>query len=302
MKYCLGITSSKVNIAAEYCNILKKFLDIDTAEKAISVKMQTGNIMEKYFRLLDSKNIKEGTFNNMLQAITHFFDYLKVQDIIQKVPYHVEYYLKKEIYTHHNRSINEDVYMEMIHKLPLFPEKPRLVFLHLWALGLRCNEVCTLKGNAYYMQGRDAWIQVYQYKMKNYKKVPIPLALYKLMKVYIRKNGILPEEYVFQNSTGGAYLYGTFRKQMMKYCGKYGIGDGTYQFKSHDYRHTLATMFYDNGTSIQSVRDYLGHDFEEMTQQYIDYMPKKISKANKEYLSKEENSLAAGIKRCKRGK
>lgn len=201
-----------------------------------------------------------------------------------------------------NRSVNEDVYMEMIHKLPLFPEKPRLVFLHLWALGLRCNEVCTLKGNAYYMQGRDAWIQVYQYKMKNYKKVPIPLALYKLMKVYIRKNGILPEEYVFQNSTGGAYLYGTFRKQMMKYCEKYGIGDGTYQFKSHDYRHTLATMFYDNGTSIQSVRDYLGHDFEEMTQQYIDYMPKKISKANKEYLSKEENSLAAGIKRCKRGK
>ena len=152
------------------------------------------------------------------------------------------------------------------------------------------------------MQGRDAWIQVYQYKMKNYKKVPIPLALYKLMKVYIRKNGILPEEYVFQNSTGGAYLYGTFRKQMMKYCEKYGIGDGTYQFKSHDYRHTLATMFYDDGTSIQSVRDYLGHDFEEMTQQYIDYMPKKISKANKEYLSKEENSLAAGIKRCKRGK
>ena len=258
--------------------------------------------MEKYFRLLDSKNIKEGTFNNMLQAITHFFDYLKVQDIIQKVPYHVEYYLKKEIYTHHNRSVNEDVYMEMIHKLPLFPEKPRLVFLHLWALGLRCNEVCTLKGKAYYMQGRDAWIQVYQYKTKNYKKVPIPLALYKLMKVYIRKNGILPEEYVFQNSTGGAYLYGTFRKQMMKYCEKYGIGDGTYQFKSHDYRHTLATMFYDNGTSIQSVRDYLGHDFEEMTQQYIDYMPKKISKANKEYLSKEENSLAAGIKRCKRGK
>ena len=103
------------------------------------------------------------------------------------MPYHVEYYLKKEIYTHHNRSVNEDVYMEMIHKLPLFPEKPRLVFLHLWALGLRCNEVCTLKGNAYYMQGRDAWIQVYQYKMKNYKKVPIPLALYKLMKVYIRK-------------------------------------------------------------------------------------------------------------------
>lgn len=90
--------------------------------------------------------------------------------------------------------------MEMIHKLPLFPEKPRLVFLHLWALGLRCNEVCTLKGNAYYMQGRDAWIQVYQYKMKNYKKVPIPLALYKLMKVYIRKMGFYRKNMYFRTA------------------------------------------------------------------------------------------------------
>ena len=90
MKYCLGITHLAVkNIAAEY-TILKNFLIWLQQEKAISVKNADSNIMEKYFRLLDSKNIKEGTFNNMLQAITHFFDYLKVQDIIQKVPYHVD--------------------------------------------------------------------------------------------------------------------------------------------------------------------------------------------------------------------
>ena len=73
-------------------------------------------------------------------------------------------------------------------------------------------------------------------------------------------------------------------------------------FKSHDYRHTVATMYYDNDVSIQSVRDYLGHDNEEMTKQYIDYMPQKISKANEEYFKQEENVLASGIKRCKRGK
>ena len=27
------------------------------------------------------------------------------------------------------------------------------MFLHLWCLGLRASEVCTLKGNAYYQQG-----------------------------------------------------------------------------------------------------------------------------------------------------
>lgn len=51
------------------------------------------------------------------------------------------------------------------------------------------------------------------------------------------------------------------------------IQNGEYIFKSHDYRHTVATNFYEHGVSIQSIRDYLGHTFEEMTMQYIDYMP-----------------------------
>ena len=64
MKYCLGITHLAVkNIAAEY-TILKNFLIWLQQEKAISVKNADSNIMEKYFRLLDSKNIKEGTIKN----------------------------------------------------------------------------------------------------------------------------------------------------------------------------------------------------------------------------------------------
>lgn len=33
---------------------------------------------------------------------------------------------------------------------------------------------------------------------------------------------------------------------------------------------------YDDEVPFQSIRDYLGHDYEEMTQQYVDFMPKKI--------------------------
>ncbi len=50
--------------------------------------------------------------------------------------------------------------------------------------------MCTLKGNAYYIQGDDAWIQVYQIKMRTYKRIPIPAALYKLMRVYLKKHHI----------------------------------------------------------------------------------------------------------------
>ena len=52
-------------------------------------------------------------------------------------------------------------------------------------------------------------------------------------------------------------------------------------------------MFYDKEVSIQSIRDYLGHTYEEMTRQYIDYMPQKIAEANEEFFSSQENSLTS---------
>lgn len=132
--------------------------------------------------------------------------------------------------------------------------------------------------------------------MKNYKRIPIPEALYKLMRVYIRKYGIKADEYVFKNAKGGAYCKSTFKYKMLKGCKENNIQNGEYIFKSHDYRHTIATHFYDTGVSLQSIRDYLGHDYEEMTQQYVDYMPKKIDKANEEYFS-QNSSLASRLRK-----
>lgn len=47
-------------------------------------------------------------------------------------------------------------------------------------------------------------------------------------------------------------------------------------------------------------RDYLGHVAEEMTKQYVDYMPKKIEKANDNYFDKPENNIALTITPKKR--
>ena len=171
------------------------------------------------------------------------------------------------------------------------------MFLHLWCLGLRASEVCTLKGDAYYWQGEEPWIKIYQVKMKSYKRIPIPKALYDVMNVYLEKHKIRPDEYVFKNKKGGAFLYQTFRQQMLKYCEINQIQNGEYLFQSHDYRHTVATIFYDSGVSLQSIRDYLGHLYDEMTRQYIDYMPKKVEQANTEYFLNKENDLAARLKK-----
>ena len=120
------------------------------------------------------------------------------------------------------------------------------------------------------------------------------------MQVYMQKHHIQAGDYVFQNQNGGAYCSGTFRKKMLRYCDQNHIQNGEYLFKCHDYRHTLATRFYDAGVPLQTIRDYLGHVYEEMTQQYVDYMPRKIDKASAEYFGRH-GSLAAGLLKKKGG-
>lgn len=131
--------------------------------------------------------------------------------------------------------------------------------------------------------------------MRTYKRIPIPMTLYRLMQVYITKYKRKTEEYIFQNRNGGAYRKTTFQQTMKRLCEECNIQNGEYLFKSHDYRHTLATTFYDAGVPIQSIRDYLGHEYEEMTLQYLDYMPKRIENANEEYFKRK--SLASCLRK-----
>lgn len=293
MKYELGITGQALSTVTGRYRFVRNFLiDIDK-----NVCQCTHEDIENYIKKLQENGLAAKGFNERLSGIRHFFKFLEVRGDIKNVPFRAEYYWKKELPVHHDRSVEYEVYMEIIQKLHLFPEHLRCMFLHLWCIGLRASEVCILKGNAYYRQGEDAWIQVYQVKMKTYKRVPIPEGLYRIMQVYLKKNRIGSEEYIFKDSRNGACKYQTFRHQMIKFCKKNGIAGGNYIFQSHDYRHTVATMFYDNEVSIQSIRDYLGHAYEEMTQQYIDYMPRKLAEANEEYFNAPEHDLASSLRK-----
>ena len=301
MKYQFGISSLSLG------TIRVKYKEIQTmliwfSERGEDASQCTPEMIDTYIRTLEERGIIAKTFNEYLTAIHHFFCFMVVKEHMKRVPFRIEYYQKKVVPKHLNRSVSLDVCMEMLEKLPLLPEHLRCMYLHLWCLGLRISEVCTLKGDAYEMKGQDAWIKVYQTKMKTYKRIPIAEGLYKIMQVYIRRNGIGPDEYLFKNRNGGAYRTATFRHQMKKFCQDNEVEGGEYLFQSHDYRHTVATMFYDNGVSLQGVRDYLGHNYEEMTEQYIDYMPKRIAKESDEFFRTPGNSLAAGLRKggCKK--
>ena len=298
-KYHVGIGGLTIaNIRAQLYEV-KKLLEYFNDE--ISICQVDENQLDGYFREQEEKDTKDDTFNKRIVCYLKFYQFLNVRGYIKEIPFQPEYYLKKTYPEHHDRTVEEEVYMEILHKLYLFPQVPKLIFLHLWCTGLRISEVCTLKGDAYYWDGEDAWLKVYQIKMKADKMIPIPFMLYMVMRKYIEKNHIRPKDYIFKGKNGGAYRVATFRKEFQYHCTKNQIADGEYIFKTHDYRHTLATRFYDDGVSIQTIRDYLGHFSEEMTKQYVDFMPKRIEKASDAYFKKPGNDLASAITVKKRG-
>lgn len=298
-RYHLGIGGLTIGNIRSLLYDVKKFMEYFKDDESIcQVEVKR---LEIYFKELQEAKIKDHTFNKKLYNIYKFYGYLHANMYLSEIPFDPQYYMKKTYPAHHDRSIKEDVYMEILEKLYLFPEIPRLIFLHLWSTGLRISEVCTLKGDAYDWDGEDAWLKVYQVKMKAEKRIPIPNMLYVIMNLYIQKYHIKPKEYLFKGLNGGAYRVGSFIETFKNNCRINKIDNSEYIFRSHDYRHTLATTFYNDGVSIQTIRDYLGHVTENMTKQYLDYMPQKIAQASDAYFKKPENNLASAIAIKKRG-
>lgn len=296
MKYQIGVAqrTSLQTIRCQYYDIVL-FLKYCDTEGWVLAEVDAKR-MEKYISSVDSEDIQAEAYNRRIISVARLFNYMKSKKLISKEPLQFEYYLKTIHVKHNNRTVSVDNQKQVLKKLKHLPLHLRLMFLNLWCEGIRECEVCVIKAGMYSFDGHDAWLKLYQNKMKKEKCIPIPVELYKLMKKYIETNGIKADEYVFKNRKGGAYDAGTFTKQMKRELTKAGLTD--YDFKAHDFRHTVGTSLnIDHNVSIEVIREFLGHNSSDMTKQYIDFVPEMLDTANEEYFSKEENKLATYIRK-----
>ncbi len=295
MKYEIGRTSklSLQTIRTIYYDLIQFLCFCD--RKDIYIKEITNDGLLKYLDELEEKQIQPETYNRYLISIAIFLNYLSMCKFVQKPNFPYVQYLKQTYPRHNDRTIDRDTFMEIMSTLHVMPMHLRLMIIHLAYSIIRESEVCTIRGDAYCFDGKDAWIKVYQIKMTKEKKIPIPYALYDMMQNYIRDNNILPHEYIFRNSKKGPYNADKFSKEVKKYLEENGISD--YTFKSHDFRHTLATNFRNNGVSIEVLRDLLGHDDSQMTLNYIDYQQQEVDRLNAEYYSEHRFESLKGVRK-----
>lgn len=289
MRYQIGVSVKMTmqTLRGIYYDILDFLYYLD--KKNFVIQKVSREDMLEYINMLEHKDIEADTYNRAVISIARFYNYLLTKNKVDSIPFYFGYYLKKTLPYHYDRSVSDAQKDEILEVLDQFPYHLRLMFLHLYCVGLRESEVCVIKGNAYSYDGQDAWVKIYQNKMKTEKRIPIPKVLYDLMDQYIKQKGIATDEYIFKNRHGGAYDANTFSKQVKEYLKKAGVVD--YNFKSHDFRHTVATDMYDSGVSLATLRDYLDHKEVDMTKKYIDYMNLIVDEQNKKYLSKKNNAL-----------
>lgn len=299
MKYQIGIAqrTSLQTIRCQYYDIVI-FLKYCDAEKWSLTEVDAER-MEKYISSVDAEDIQAESYNHRIISVARLFDYMKSKKLVQREPLQFDYYLKTVHVKHNDRTVSIENQKQVLKKLKHLPLYLRLMFLNLWCEGIRVCELCVIKAGMYRWDGQDAWLKLYQNKMKKEKCIPIPVELYKIMKKYIEDTGIKADEYVFQNKKGGAYDAGTFTKQMKRELKKVGLTE--YDFKAHDFRHTIGTSLNkDYNVSIEAIREFLGHNSSDMTKQYIDFVPEMLDLANENYFSKEENKLATYVKKGKR--
>ena len=286
MKYQLGL-SQRLSVRTIYQNYsyIKVFLR-HCDDHAISLTSITKAEIEKYISLIYAKDLSPSSINTALDSISGFIHFLELKELIPAIGFHFEYYRTKVTYLHHDKSVSEENVDRILSVLDQFPEEIRLMFLNLWCIGLRVNEVCSIKGNAYLFDGTTAWFLIYQNKAKREKRVPIPYELYSLMNDYIKKNHIKTSDYVFPSKANPKepYRSATFKKAMHKYLNITGVSE-FYHFLSHGFRHTLATDLYMEGTNMQTIRQYLGHANIEMTKQYVDHLPEVIDQKNADFFA-----------------
>lgn len=283
MKYLIGL-SPRYSIQSVYIAYYdtKELLKYFDHEKVL-LKDVKAEHLDAYINAYYLRENIPSTVNKVLGSLSKFFDYLLSKELINPILYPFEAYRMQEVNQHHDLSVDNAYIDNTLSILQEFPEHLRLMFLNLWCIGLRANEVCTIKGNAYSFDGTDAWFLVYQAKAKREKRVPIPMELYNLMTEYIQKNHIPKDGFVFPApKSKGPYRVGTFTKQMSALLNAHGI-----DFRSHAFRHTMATDLYTDGAPLQTIREYLGHSNVNMTKQYIDHLPNQLDAKSMEFFSSQ---------------
>lgn len=289
LKYLFVVTNLNLGTIRIKQTYIKEFLKyLEKPEKAITTI--DDNSVKEYFEKLSIQRISPQSYNNKIQAVTIFLQYLQMKDYINHFAIPVFFYKKKSYPKNHEvRDLDKKLDLLMLH-LSEFPEQLRIMSLILLYTGINKGKMFLLRNADFYYENEDSWMKV----PGTNRSVPIPDILHLLVLGYSEKNHIDIERLLFLNRDK-KYTARCFEEAITKQCLKFGLLDGEYVFKGNGYQKELCKALYQNGTSIQVIREYMGYSTDETVKKYIGWVDEEVARKSDELFKQEERSLGGNL-------
>lgn len=285
-KYLIGNTDLSIATIRSRSTAIKDFLShIDNIDLD---KIKRCDV-ESYYEELNKRNLKDKTFNQSVVDNLNFLQYLELKGEIKRNYFFSQdtKYSPREL---NLRSIDSYVINQIFNILDKIEPKLSIMYLTLYCVGMRISELCQMQTDCLYTTDNGYFIKYYSPKMKKEVTNPIPKSLYELLlkQIEVTKSKISENErYIFASRPNEPYLSSTFQDQMKNELDKFDIKnpDGTkYNFKSHDYRHTVATNMLEQDIPLNIIQKILHHESIEMSLAYAEITDKRRTQKHKEFI------------------
>ncbi len=217
MRYIFTVTNLNLGTIRIKQTYIKEFLKyLEKQEKAITTI--DANSVKEYFEKLSIQRISPQSYNNKIQAVMIFLQYLQMKDYINHFTIPVSFYKKKSYPKNREvRDLDKRLDLLTLH-LSEFPEQLRIMSLILLYTGINKGKLFLLKNADFYYENEDSWVKV----PDTNRSVPIPDILHLLVLRYSEKNHIDVERLLFLNRDK-KYTARSFEDAIMKQCLKSGI-------------------------------------------------------------------------------
>lgn len=289
MRYQLGSTELSVSTIMNrirYLRIMSNYIEKDFKDYTL----QTVHDYAKYIKGLDYSNNEKSKLINMGRVL---FDYLKAHELYEGVNPFAEvstFREKKNVQT----SIPDYVIQQVFYNLDMAPFEISVMFVLNYCTGMRISDLCQLEVGCLFEAKGHYFIKHKVQKMKKYQANIIPKAAYELVKQQ--------ELIVKKDNPDGKYLFSSrsdknrpmttryYSEAMKKFCKEWDIKneDGTpYEFRSHAYRHTIATtLLNDYNVDLSIIQlGVLGHTEINMSLCYAERSQSYRERFEKNYVS-----------------
>ena len=229
------------------------------------LKQVTESDVEKYIQLLHKKDDPK-TINHHLNVLTSFYNFLLIEELIEKNPIQNIDKLKTRKKLPKVLSKEEIIKILDVDLINTYSYRDKAMLELMYSSGLRISELVSLK-----MYNLDLELGMLRVMGKGSKErmVPIGEVAIHYLNIYINEyRGLLNKknsDYLFLNNRGTGISRQAFFKMLQKQAVKKNIKT---TFTPHTIRHSFATHMLENGADLRSIQELLGHSDISTTQIY----------------------------------